>query len=38
MGLRATIYFVVCGVTAVKKGEAEKIRIGNFPPLKEVMD
>jgi len=38
MGIEATIYFVIKGVTVVKKGEAEKIRIGGFPSLKEVME
>ncbi len=38
MDLDATIYFVMKGVTALKKGEAEKIKIGSFPNLKEVMD
>jgi predicted peroxiredoxin len=34
----ATVYFVIKGVTAVRKGEAEKIKIGEFPTLKEVLD
>ncbi len=34
----ATVYFVIKGVTVLKKGEAEKIKIGNFPTLKEVLD
>src|SRR4030066_2158505 len=38
MGLEATIYFVIKGITVVKKGEAEKIKLGSFPSLKEVMD
>ncbi|MGB9853541.1 MAG: DsrE family protein [Candidatus Bathyarchaeales archaeon] len=38
MGMDATIYFLIKGVTIVKKGEAEKIKIGGFPSLKEVMD
>jgi predicted peroxiredoxin len=38
MGIDATIYFVIKGVTVVKAGEAEKIKIGDFPSLKEVMD
>lgn len=38
MGIEATIYFVIKGITVVKKGEAEKIRIGGFPSLKDVMD
>lgn len=38
MGIDATIYFVIKGVTVVKAGEAEKIQIGVFPSLREVMD
>ena len=38
MNIEATIYFLIKGVTLVKKGEAEKIKIGSFPSLKEVMD
>jgi predicted peroxiredoxin len=38
MGLDATIYFIVKGVTVIKKGEAEKIQMGSFPSLKEVID
>jgi len=38
MGLDATIYFVINGVTVVKKGEAEKVKLGQFPTLRQVMD
>ena len=38
MGLEATVYFLIKGITVVKKGEAEKIQLGSFPSLKEVMD
>jgi len=38
MDIDATIYFLIKGVTVVKKGEAEKVKIGNFPSLKEVID
>jgi len=38
MGQEAIVYFFIKGVTAVKKGEAEKIRIGQFPSLSEVID
>ena len=38
MNIDATVYFVVKGVTLVKKGEAEKIKMGSFPSLREVMD
>jgi len=34
----ASIYFVMKGVTVVKMGEAEKIRLGGFPSLREVID
>ena len=38
MDIDAEVYFLIKGVTVVKKGEAEKIKIGTFPSLKEVMD
>ena len=38
MNIDATIYFLIKGVTVVKKGEAEKIKLGSFPSLKEVID
>lgn len=38
MGIDVTIYFVIKGVTVVKKGEAEKIKLGSFPSLKDVMN
>ncbi len=38
MGVDATVYFVIKGVTVVKSGEAEKIKVGGFPTLREVMD
>lgn len=38
MGLDATIYFVVKGITIVKKDAAEKVRIGQFPTLRQAMD
>ena len=38
MDIEPIVYFFIKGITAVKKGEAEKIRIGQFPSLKEVMD
>ena len=38
MDIEATVYFLIKGLTVVKKGEAEKIKIGSFPSLKEVMD
>ena len=38
MDVEPAIYFLGEGVTVVKKGEADKIKIGNFPSLKDVMD
>lgn len=38
MGMDATIYFLIRGITIVKQGEAEKIKLGDFPSLKEVMN
>ena len=38
MGIDAYIYFVIKGVTVVKKGAAEKIKVGGFPTLRQVMD
>ncbi len=38
MDLDATIYFLIKGITLVKKGEAEKVKVGAFPTLKQVMD
>ncbi len=38
MGVDATIYFVIKGVTIVKTGAAEAVKLGQFPPLRQVMD
>lgn len=38
MGIDATVYFLGKGVTVVMKGNAEKIKLGSFPSVKEVMD
>lgn len=38
MDVEAAIFFMIKGVTQMKKGEAEKVKIGSFPSLKEVMD
>jgi hypothetical protein len=38
MGQEPIVYFFIKGVTAMKKGEAEKIRIGEFPRLSDVID
>lgn len=38
MDVKASIFFMIKGITVMKKGEAEKIRLGSFPALKEVID
>lgn len=38
MDIEPTIYFLGEGISVVTKGEAEKIKMGNFPSLKEVID
>jgi hypothetical protein len=38
MGIDATVYFLGKGVTVVMKGNAEKIKLGSFPTVKQVMD
>jgi len=37
MDIDATVYFLGKGITVVKTGEADKIQMGDFPPLSEVM-
>ena len=37
MDIEAVIFFMIKGVTVVKRGEAEKIQIGSFPTLSEIM-
>nr|MDO8099508.1 DsrE family protein [Candidatus Njordarchaeota archaeon] len=38
MGIDTVVYFLGKGILVVKKGEAEKIKVGGFPTLKQVMD
>ncbi len=38
MDIEPTLYFLGEGITVVVKGNAEKIKMGNFPSLKEVLD
>jgi len=38
MGIDATIYSVIKGITIIKTGAAEAARLGQFPPLRQVMD
>jgi len=37
MGLNATVYFLGLGMKNLVKGEAEKVKIGEFPNLLEVI-
>jgi predicted peroxiredoxin len=37
MNVDATVYFLGNGISAVKAGEAEKIQMGEFPPLSDVI-
>jgi predicted peroxiredoxin len=38
MDVEASVFFMIKGITVVKEGEAEKIQLGAFPPLREIMD
>ena len=38
MDIDAAVYFLGMGLSVLKKGEAEKIQLGTFPNLKEIMD
>ena len=38
MDIDATIYFLGLGITVIKKGEADTVKEGSFPTVKEVMD
>ncbi len=38
MGVEASVFFMIKGVTAVKNGEAEKVKMGTFPDLKSIID
>ncbi|MFP4171227.1 MAG: DsrE family protein [Methanomassiliicoccales archaeon] len=38
MDQEAIIYFLIRGITAMKRGEAEKIKMGDFPSLDKVME
>lgn len=37
MGQEATVYFLGLGLKNLIKGEAEKVKIGEFPSLKDVL-
>ncbi|UCE45043.1 MAG: DsrE family protein [Methanobacteriota archaeon] len=38
MDIEATVYFLGKGILAMMKGEPQKVQVGSFPTLKEVMD
>lgn len=38
MDIDAAVYFLGMGLTVLRPGEAEKIQLGSFPSLKEMMD
>ena len=38
VGTDATIYFLLKGVNVLRKGEAEQVKHGEYPPLGEVID
>ena len=38
MNTGATVYFIIRGVTSVKRGETEKIKIGIYPSFTEARD
>jgi predicted peroxiredoxin len=37
MNLDATVYFLGMGLSVIKRGAAEKIQLGSFPALSEMM-
>lgn len=38
MDLKATVYFLGQGLRILRPGEAEKIKLGDFPTVKEMID
>ena len=38
MDIEPTLYFLGMGLTVLKEGEAQKITMGNFPTLKEIIE
>ena len=38
MDLKATVYYLGTGLRILKPGEAEKIKLGSFPSVKEMID
>ena len=37
MGVEATVYYLGMGLTILKPGEAEKIQVGSFPTVAEML-
>jgi len=38
MDIKATVYYLGKGLIILKPGEADKIKLGNFPSVKEMID
>jgi predicted peroxiredoxin len=38
MNIKATVYYLGTGLRILKQGEAEKIKLGEFPSVKEMID
>ncbi|MHA2289686.1 MAG: DsrE family protein [Promethearchaeota archaeon] len=38
MDLKAVVYYLGTGLRILKPGEAERIKLGNFPTVKEMID
>lgn len=38
MGLNPTVYYLGQGLRVLRPGEAEKIKLGDFPSVKEMLD
>ncbi len=38
MDIKATVYYLGAGLRILKPGEADKIKLGNFPSVKEMID
>ena len=38
MDIKATVYYLGKGLIILKPGEAEKIKLGSFPSVKEMID
>jgi predicted peroxiredoxin len=38
MDLKATLYYLGTGLRILKSGEAERIKLGEFPNVKEMID